>query len=54
MGYRTCPYCGASLDAEERCDCRETGEPPVQVEGSGGTRKSEQHTHTITGGKNDE
>ncbi len=25
MGYRTCLYCGASLDAEERCDCRDTG-----------------------------
>lgn len=21
--YRTCPDCGAALDPEERCDCRE-------------------------------
>lgn len=21
--YRTCPYCGASLDPEEVCDCEE-------------------------------
>lgn len=23
MGYRTCPYCGANLDPDEKCDCRE-------------------------------
>ncbi len=23
MGYRICPYCGASLDPDERCDCRD-------------------------------
>ena len=23
MGYRTCPYCGAYLDPDEKCDCRE-------------------------------
>ena len=21
--YKTCPYCGAHLDPEEKCDCRE-------------------------------
>lgn len=21
--YRECPYCGASLDPGERCDCRD-------------------------------
>ena len=21
MYYRTCPYCGAHLDPDERCDC---------------------------------
>ena len=24
--YRTCPYCGASLDPGEKCDCQEKGE----------------------------
>ncbi|MCI8357092.1 MAG: hypothetical protein HFI51_02930 [Lachnospiraceae bacterium] len=23
MGYKTCPYCGANLDPDERCDCRD-------------------------------
>ncbi len=23
MGYRICPYCGAALDAAEKCDCRD-------------------------------
>lgn len=23
MGERKCPFCGAYLDPEERCDCRE-------------------------------
>lgn len=23
MGERICPYCGAHLDPEERCDCQE-------------------------------
>ena len=23
MGYKTCPHCGANLDAGEKCDCRE-------------------------------
>lgn len=23
MGYKVCPYCGASLDAGEKCDCRD-------------------------------
>ena len=22
MGYKICPYCGATLDPEEKCDCR--------------------------------
>lgn len=26
MGYKTCPYCGASLDPGEKCDCREENE----------------------------
>lgn len=25
MGERICPYCGAHLDPDERCDCRGTG-----------------------------
>lgn len=23
MGYKVCPYCGAYLDPDEKCDCRE-------------------------------
>ena len=23
MGYKICPYCGAHLDPDERCDCRD-------------------------------
>ena len=23
MGERICPYCGARLDPDEKCDCRE-------------------------------
>ncbi len=26
MYYHTCPYCGANLDPEETCDCREEKE----------------------------
>lgn len=26
MGERICPYCGAHLDPEERCDCQEEEE----------------------------
>ena len=29
MVYRTCPYCGASLDPEEKCDCRDNEEEPA-------------------------
>lgn len=28
MGYKICPYCGAALDPEEKCDCREETEDP--------------------------
>ena len=24
MLYRTCPFCGAHLDPDERCDCQES------------------------------
>lgn len=27
MGYRTCEYCGANLDPEEKCDCRKEIDP---------------------------
>jgi len=23
MAYKICPYCGANLDPDEKCDCRE-------------------------------
>lgn len=26
MSYRTCPYCGANLDPDEKCDCRKEEE----------------------------
>lgn len=26
MGERICPYCGAHLDPDEKCDCREENE----------------------------
>ena len=26
MGYKICPYCGASLDSDEKCDCRKKEE----------------------------
>ena len=26
MYYHTCPYCGANLDPDEKCDCREEKE----------------------------
>lgn len=26
MGVRICPYCGAYLDPEEKCDCRNENE----------------------------
>lgn len=24
MGYKVCPYCGANLDPDEKCDCQDT------------------------------
>ena len=32
MYYNTCPYCGANLDPNERCDC--------QLEGSGEVKET--------------
>lgn len=29
--YKTCPYCGASLDPAERCDCNKEKELPVKT-----------------------
>lgn len=26
--YKICPFCGASLDVGERCDCRQEKQPP--------------------------
>ncbi len=26
MGERICPYCGARLDPDEKCDCQEEGQ----------------------------
>ena len=37
MGYKICPYCGAHLDPDERCDCRDEvatsqeKSPPVET-----------------------
>lgn len=40
MGYKTCPYCGAHLDPDEACDCREedTATPQETKEPAGGRR----------------
>lgn len=29
MGHKECPYCGASLDPGEKCDCRGQEESPA-------------------------
>ena len=34
MGYKICPYCGAALDPEEKCDCQKeasSGEAELKV-----------------------
>jgi hypothetical protein len=28
--YRKCPYCGATLDPGEKCDCNENAAPDVE------------------------
>lgn len=30
--YKTCPYCGAHLDPEEKCDCREAEQKEQEQE----------------------
>lgn len=35
MQYRTCPYCGASLDPGERCDCMDETDETVQADDGG-------------------
>lgn len=40
MMYRTCPYCGANLDAGENCDCREAeGQEEMAEEDAGAGRE---------------
>lgn len=34
MYFRVCPYCGASLDPGETCDCKEKPPPGVQDRGA--------------------
>ena len=29
--YHTCPYCGANLDPEESCDCKNEKIPPART-----------------------
>lgn len=36
--YRPCPLCGAALDPEERCDCRNTEKAAPVREHQGGTK----------------
>ena len=38
MTLRTCPYCGASLDPGEICDCRENAAPRDANTGGGETK----------------
>ncbi len=40
MGYRTCPHCGANLDAGEKCDCREETAQDKQME-----EEKEEHSY---------
>lgn len=35
MGYKVCPYCGANLDPDEKCDCREEAAVPQQGNAAG-------------------
>lgn len=34
MGERICPYCGAYLDPEEKCECREQEKGPAAADQS--------------------
>lgn len=38
MGYKTCPYCGAYLDPDERCDCRDEVATSQEKKPTGGNR----------------
>lgn len=40
MEYRTCPYCEANLDAEEKCDCRDAEDTARQSKEDSGTDQS--------------
>lgn len=33
--YRTCPYCGANLDPEERCDCIDSADDKEEKKDDG-------------------
>lgn len=43
MGYKICRYCGARLDPDERCDCREEAEPQQEDIHNEQNKKEEQH-----------
>lgn len=45
MGYRICPYCGASLDPGERCDCQDEVATSQQETGAHGTGQADQDKH---------
>lgn len=45
MGYRVCPYCGAHLDAGEKCDCREEECGNKVEKRSPATDQSKQDSH---------
>lgn len=34
--FKQCPYCGANLDPEERCDCSQDGDRQEYIDGAGG------------------
>lgn len=40
MGYKVCPYCGANLDAGEKCDCRDEVATSQQENGGGRNARS--------------
>lgn len=39
MGERICPYCGAHLDPDERCDCRDEKGPACGESSTGPDNK---------------
>ena len=43
--YYACPYCGASLDPGERCDCQDRKEQEVTIEVKSKGDKDDDKSH---------